>query len=89
MAEEKNLILAIILSFLFGVGNIINGLTVRGIVECASYIIISILGATVSSIFSFIGLIYWAYILYDTYVCNKAVNYGEEIPKFLTVIELE
>ena len=89
MAEEKSLILALILSFFFCLGNVINGLTTRGIVEFVIMIVLNILGIYVSGIFSFIYFIYWIYVLYDTYACNKAVNEGTEIPQFLFFMDLE
>lgn len=89
MAEEKSLILALILSFFLSVGNVINGLTTRGIVELVITIVLTLLGMYVSGIFSFIELIYWIYVLYDTYACNKAVNEGTEIPQFLFFLDLE
>ena len=86
--EEKSLILALILSFFIcGLGNLINGLNKRAIISVILYIIIFI--CTYSSIGAFLIIAYWVYTLYDTYACNKAVNEGTEIPKFLFIIDLE
>ena len=81
--EEKNLIFALILSFIFsGVGNVYNGLAKRGLVELIVAVIISLV------VFP-LGLLWWAYTLYDTYACNVAINNNLPIPKFLFTFDIE
>ncbi|MBO7719595.1 MAG: hypothetical protein J6S29_05535 [Methanosphaera sp.] len=82
MAEEKNLLIALILSAIIsGVGNVYNGLGKRGLIELLVAIVLT------TAIFP-IGLIWWAYVVYDTYVCNIAVNNNQKIPLLLTVFEV-
>ena len=82
MPEEKNLIIALVLSVIIsGVGNVYNGLGKRGLVELLISIVLTM------AMFP-IGLIWWAYVVYDTYVCNVAINSNQEIPKLLTVFEI-
>lgn len=88
MAEEKSLILALILSFFFCVGNVINGLTKRGVIELVIGAVLAIISLS-TLIGSILYFIYWIYVLYDTYACNKAVNEGTEIPQFLFFLDLE
>ena len=81
--EEKNLIFALILSAIFsGVGNVYNGLAKRGLVELIVAVIISLV------VFP-LGLLWWAYVLYDTYICNVAINNNQQIPKFLFTFDIE
>ena len=90
MAEQKNLIIALILSVIFtGIGNVYNGLTMRGIVEFVIGFVINAIGAFVLPIFTYVGIIWWIYALYDTYVCTNAINNNQAIPKFLTQFDLE
>jgi hypothetical protein len=88
MAEEKSLVLAMILSFFLSVGNVINGLTTRGIVSLVIAVVLDIL-TLLTGILGILAFIFWVYVLYDTYVCNKAVNEGTEIPQFLFFLDLE
>ena len=88
MAEEKSLVLAMILSFVFCIGNIINGLTIRAIVSLIIYFLLALLGA-LTMVTAILVPIFWVYVLYDTYECNKAVNEGTELPKFLFFIDLD
>ncbi len=87
---EKNMIIALVLSFIFtGIGNVYDGLVKRGLVEFVVGVILNLLGMNVSSIFTYIAIIWWAYALYDTYVCTNAINNNQAIPKFLTQFDLE
>lgn len=88
MAEEKSLILALILSFFLCIGNVINGLTTRGLVSLGIYIVLDII-AMLTGIGAILSFAFWIYVLYDTYACNKAVNEGTEIPQFLFFMDLE
>ncbi|MBQ6443583.1 MAG: hypothetical protein IJJ11_02745 [Methanosphaera sp.] len=82
MPEEKNLVIALILSVIFsGVGNVYNGLGKRGLIELLVAIVLTMAAFP-------IGLIWWAYVVYDTYACNIAVNNNQEIPLLLTVFEV-
>lgn len=82
MPEEKNLVIALILSIIFsGVGNVYNGLGKRGLIELLVSIVLGV------AVFP-IGLIWWAYVVYDTYACNVAVNTNQEIPLLLAYFEI-
>ena len=88
--EQKNMIIALVLSLIVtGLGNVYNGLAARGIAEFIIALIIGLLGAYVSGIFTFIGLLWVIYVLYDTYLCTNAINNNQEIPLFLTQINLQ
>lgn len=83
MNEEKNLIVALVLSLLIGMGNVYNGLTKRGLLQLFIGILFIIL-ANYSSIFYYLVCAIWlVLVLFDTYLCTKAINNNEEIPKFL------
>ncbi|RAP46915.1 MAG: hypothetical protein BZ135_03085 [Methanosphaera sp. rholeuAM6] len=86
---QKNMILALLLSFLFYLGNAYNGLVKRGLVEFAVGIILIILEYGVSSFIGLFVFIWWIYVLYDTYSCTNAINNNQAIPKFLTQFDLE
>ena len=87
---QKNMIIAIILSFLItGLGLVYGGLIKRGIVSFVIALIIGLLNMYVSSIFWILGLIWALYILYDTYQCTNAINNNQAIPLFLTQVDLE
>lgn len=89
MSEKKNLIVALILSLLLGMGNVYNGLIKRGLFEFFMGIIFIIL-ANVSSIFYYLVCAVWlVLVLYDTYLCNKAINNNEIIPKFFGKIDIQ
>ena len=89
MNEEKNLIVALILSLFIGMGNVYNGLTKRGLFELFMGIVFIIL-ANISSIFYYLVCAIWLVIvLFDTYLCTKAINNNEEIPKFLGKIDIQ
>lgn len=75
-AEEKNVLLAAILSFLFpGLGHLYLGLTKKGISFIIAYIISAIL------IFLLIGIvlviIVWLWALIDSIKSTEAINRGE------------
>ncbi|MBR0471509.1 MAG: hypothetical protein IJI98_02275 [Methanosphaera sp.] len=86
---EKNMIIAMLLSFFFYLGNAYNGLIKRGLIEFVIGIILNILYYTVSSTIGILVFIWFIYVLYDTYVCTNAINNNQQIPLFLTQIELE
>lgn len=87
---QKNMIIALVLSILItGLGLIYDGLIKRGIASFVIALIFSILGHTVSFIFSILGLIWALYVIYDTYQCTNAINNNQAIPLFLTQVELE
>ncbi|WP_323736003.1 hypothetical protein PXD04_08970 [Methanosphaera sp. ISO3-F5] len=87
---QKNIIIALILSFFFtGLGQAYNGLVIRGIVSFVIAIVLGFLNIYVSRIFVIFALIWALYVLYDTYQCTNAINNNEAIPKFLTQFDLE
>ena len=76
--EEKNVLLAAILSFFFpGLGHIYNGLTKKGISFIIAYIVSAIL------IFILVGvvlmLIVWVWALIDAIKTTEAINRGEYV----------
>ena len=82
--------IAVILSFFItGLGLVYDGLTIRGVVSFCIAIILGFLSMYVSEIFSLIGLIWALYVIYDTYVCTKAINEYQPIPLFLTKFNIE
>ncbi|MDO5826060.1 MAG: hypothetical protein Q4Q22_06750 [Methanosphaera sp.] len=87
--EEKNMIIAMVLSFLFYLGNVYNGLTTRGAVEFVIGLFLNALYYFVSSTLGILVFIWWIYVLYDTYKCNEAINNNQAIPLFLTQIDLQ
>lgn len=77
-SEEKNVLLAAILSFLFpGLGHLYNGLTKKGISFIIAYIVSCIL------IFLLIGvvlvIIVWIWALVDAIKTTEAINRGEAV----------
>ncbi|WP_162685737.1 hypothetical protein [Methanosphaera sp. BMS] len=90
MMGHKNYIIALLLSFFInGLGNIYNGLITRGLVELVISVVISLLHVFVSSIFFYIAILWFIYVLYDTYACTRAINNNQAIPLFLTQIDLQ
>lgn len=88
--EEKNLLISLFLGLIVtGLGLVYIGLVKRGIVSFIIAIFLGLLNMYVSSMLLVIALIFGLYILYDTYICTNAINNNEEIPKYLTLIELE
>lgn len=87
--EEKNMIIAMVLSFFFYLGNVYNGLVKRGLIEFAVGLILNALYYCVASIFGILVFIWFIYVLYDTYQCTNAINNNQAIPKFLNQINLE
>lgn len=72
---EKNMIAALIISFIFtGLGIAYAGDIKKGVGLFAAAIILNILGMLVSGIFSYISIIVWAVGLYLTYQEVKLVN---------------
>lgn len=89
MMAEKNMVIALILSVFFYIGNVYNGLVKRGLIEFIIGIILNILYYTVYTPLGLLVFIWWVYVLYDTYQCTNAINNNEAIPKFLTQFDLE
>lgn len=87
--EEKSMVISLILSVFFYIGNVYNGLVKRGLLEFIIGIILNILYYTVYTPLGLLVFIWWVYVLYDTYQCTNAINNNEAIPKFLTQFDLE
>lgn len=83
------MVIALILSVFFYIGNVYNGLVKRGLIEFIIGIILNILYYTVYTPLGLLVFIWWVYVLYDTYQCTNAINNNEAIPKFLTQFDLE
>ena len=76
--EEKSVILAAILSFLFpGLGHLYNGLTKKGISFIVAYIISGIL--VMLLIGSVLVIIVWIWALVDAIKTTEAINRGEHV----------
>lgn len=74
---EKNMIIALIISFIFtGLGIAYAGDVKKGVGIFAIGVILNILGIWVHIAFSYISLIVWIAALYLTYQEVKAVNGG-------------
>lgn len=75
-SEEKNVLLAAILSFLFpGLGHIYNGLTKKGVSFIVAYIVSAIL---IMLLIGFVlVLIVWVWALIDAIKTTEAINRGE------------
>ncbi|MBQ6345255.1 MAG: hypothetical protein IJI96_03975 [Methanobrevibacter sp.] len=72
---EKNMIVALILSFLWsGLGLIYAGDMQKGIILAVAAVIIYLLFWYVSTIFGIVVFIVWIYSLYATYKEVQAVN---------------
>lgn len=72
---EKNMIIAMIISFIFtGLGIAYAGDVKKGVIFFAIGVVLNILGLYVNKIFSYISLLVWAYALYATYKEVQAVN---------------
>lgn len=72
---EKNMIVALIISFIFtGLGIVYAGDVKKGVILFAVAVVLNILGLYVSKIFSYIALLVWIAGLYLTYQEVKAVN---------------
>lgn len=72
---EKNMIVAMIISFIFtGLGIAYAGDLKKGVGLFAVAVVLNILGMFVNRIFSYISLIVWIVALYLTYQEVKAVN---------------
>lgn len=89
MSEKKNIYVAVLLSLISGLGNVYNGLIKRGFFELIIGIIFTVL-ALYSSKFFFIECVIWViFAMFDTYLCTKAINNNEEIPKLLGKLKIE
>lgn len=72
---EKNMIVALIISFIFtGLGIAYAGDLKKGLGFFAAGVILNILGMFVSSVFSYIAILVWIVALYFTYQEVKLVN---------------
>lgn len=72
---EKNMIVALIISFIFtGLGIAYAGDLKKGVILFAVAVILNILGFWVAGIFSYIAILVWIYGLYATYKEVQAVN---------------
>lgn len=90
MAEQKNMVVALLLSFIIcGIGNVYIGLTKQGLFELAICIIFNILAMTSSVYFYVVSMIWLIFAIYDTYLCTSAVNKNEEIPKLLGKLDIQ
>ena len=77
-SEEKNVLLAAILSFLFpGLGHLYNGLTKKGVSFIIAYIVSAVL---VILVIGFVlMLIVWIWALIDAIKTTEAINRGEVV----------
>ena len=67
-SDSKNMILALIISFIFtGLGIAYAGDVKRGLMIFLVGIVFNILGLAVLAIFSLLGIVIWIYGLYATY----------------------
>ena len=74
---EKNMIVALIISFIFtGLGIAYAGDVKKGVIIFAIGVVLNILGLYVNQIFSYISILVWIAGLYLTYQEVKAVNGG-------------
>ncbi len=89
MSEEKNLIVALILSLFLGMGNVYQGLTKRGLFEFFIGILFITLANISSKFYYMVCAVWLILILYDTYLCNKAINNNETIPKFFGKLDIQ
>lgn len=89
MSGEKNIIVAVLLSLIVGMGNVYVGLVKRGLFEFIVGILFIVLTFTSSVFFSVVFGIWLIFVLYDTYLCCRAVNEDEEIPKLLGQLKIE
>lgn len=72
---EKNMVIALIISFLFtGLGIAYAGNLQKGLIFFIIGVILNVLAWWVSMIFSFIGILFWIYAMYATYQEVRAVN---------------
>ena len=73
--EEKNMIIALVLSLLWsGLGLIYAGDTQKGLVLAILAIVAELLYIFIHQIFGFVIFIIWVYSMYATYKQVKAVN---------------
>ncbi len=74
--EEKNVLLSVILSFLFpGLGHIYLGLTKKGVSFIIAYIVSAILILLLVGIV--LVIVIWVWALIDSIKCTEAINRGE------------
>ncbi|OED29634.1 hypothetical protein [Methanosphaera sp. WGK6] len=79
-----NPIVAAILSFFSGIGNLYLGLYKRFIVTCVIAIILFSTGVLMP-----LGLLFCLYYAYDSYIVANAMNENKEIPKLFTVLDIQ
>ena len=89
MSEEKNVVVAVLLSIIIGMGNVYNGLVKRGLFELIVGILFIVLAMISSKYFYVVCGIWLIFAMYDTYLCTKAINDNEEIPKLLGKLKIE
>lgn len=84
--NEKNMVLALIISFiLIGLGIVYAGNKKKGLIFFVAGFILNLLGRAVP-VLAALGLIIWAYALYDTYNEVKIAN-GEPNPNLINDIK--
>lgn len=72
---EKNMVIALVLSFLWsGLGLIYAGDTQKGIILAVGAVIAELLFLFVSMLFGIVVFIIWIYSMYATYQQVKAIN---------------
>ena len=73
--SEKNMAVALIISFIFtGLGIAYAGDVKKGLIFFAIAVVLNILGMWVHMVFSLISIVVWIYALYATYQEVQAVN---------------
>lgn len=81
--KSKSMAISIILSIIFlGLGLIYLGFIKRWLVAVVISIVLSVLLLP-------LGFIWFIYMLYDTYVCTKAINNAQPIPKLIGFIDIQ
>ncbi|WP_407374402.1 hypothetical protein [Methanobrevibacter sp.] len=72
---QKNMIIALIISFLFtGLGIAYAGNIRKALTFFIIGVILNVLGVWVHMIFSLIGIVFWIYAMYATYQEVRMVN---------------
>ena len=72
---DKRTAVALVISFIFtGLGIAYLGDVKKGVILFAGAVALNVLGMWVSSIFSYLAIILWAYGLYATYMESQKIN---------------
>lgn len=72
---DKKTAVSLVISFIFtGLGIAYLGDIKKGLTFFGLAVILNVLGMWISSIFSYIAIILWAYALYATYVETQKIN---------------